>query len=252
LFEKLFELRGKYSMDYVSQSEIRNHFLARLPEDEYKQLLPDLEQVKMEIGDPIQEPYEPIEYVYFPINCVISQVTALDDGFSVEAGVIGREGCSGIELTLLNKTSPRSTHIQLPGHSLRIKSDKFIAALEQSTALDRLMRRLTFAYLTQVAQVVACNSHHNIETRLARWLLMCHDRTDGNELRITQDFISQMLGVHRPGVSIGIIALKNAGLVNNQRGVIIIENRAGLEEIVCECYDAINREYNKYLDSHNR
>lgn len=236
-------------MDYIAQSEIRNKFLSLLPEEEYKQLLPDLEQIRMEIGDPIQEPNEPIEYVYFPINCVISQVTVLVDGFSVEAGVIGREGCSGVELTLSNGTSPRSTHIQLPGDSFRMKADKFIKALEQSRVLDRLMRRLAFAYLTQVAQVVACNSHHNIETRLARWLLMCHDRTDGTEFRITQEFLSHLLGVHRPGVTLAILSLKDAGLISNKRGVIVIENRAGLEEVTCECYTAINDEYKKYLNA---
>jgi CRP-like cAMP-binding protein len=234
-------------MDYIAQSEIGNQFLALLPEAEYKELLPDLEFVRMQVGDPIQDPGEIIKYVYFPINCVISQVTVLKDGFSVEAGVIGREGCSGIEIALLNKTSPRSTHIQLPSDSLRMKADKFKAALEPNSGLDKLIRRFTFAYLTQVAQVVSCNSHHRIEERLARWLLMCHDRTDGNELRITQEFIAQMLGVHRPGVTIAILSLKDAGLISNQRGVIVIENRAGLEEVTCECYEAINSEYNKYL-----
>jgi len=236
-------------MQPVALSEIGNQFLARLPEEEYKRLLPDLEQVKMQIGDPIQEPGEIIKDIYFPINCVISQVTALKDGFSVEAGVIGREGCSGIEIALLNKTSPRSTHIQLPGYSLRMKAVKFKAALEQNSGLDKLIRRFTFAYLTQVAQVVSCNSHHRIEERLARWMLMCHDRTEGNELHITQEFIAQMLGVHRPGVTIAILSLKDAGLISNQRGIITIENRAGLEEATCECYEAINIEYNNYLQT---
>jgi CRP-like cAMP-binding protein len=235
-------------MNYVAQSEIGNQFLSLLPEEEYKQLLPGLEQVRMEIGDPIHEADEPIEYVYFPINCIVSQVTTLSDGFSVEAGIIGREGCSGVEFTFYRTTSPRPTHIQLAGDSLRIKVDKFQAALEQSSALDKLMRRFTFAYFAQVTQVIACNSHHRVEERLARWLLMCHDRMDGNELRITQEFISQMLGVHRPGVSIAIVALKDAGLVSNQRGVIVIEDRAGLEKAACECYEVINSEYNKYLN----
>lgn len=235
-------------MNYVAQTEIRNRFLALLPEAEYKQLMPDLEQVRMEIGSPINDADELIEYVYFPINCIISQVTELKDGFSVEAGVIGREGCSGVELSLAEKTSPRPTHIELAGDSLRMSADGFQAALEKSRILDKLMKRFTSAYLAQVAQVIACNSHHRIEQRLARWLLMCHDRMDGNELRITQDFIAQMLGVHRPGVSIAIVALKDAGLISNQRGVITIEDRKGLEEATCECYETINREYEKYLN----
>lgn len=235
-------------MNYISQSQIGNRFLALLPDTEYRHILPDLEQVKMEIGNPVHESDERIEYVYFPINCVVSQVTSLKDGFSVEAGVIGREGCSGIEFTFYKTTSPRPTHIQLPGDSLRMKADKFRSALDQSSVLDKLMRQFTFAYFSQVTQVIACNSHHRIEERLARWLLMCHDRADGNELRITQEFIAQMLGVHRPGVSIAVIALKDAGLISNQRGVVIIENRKGLEEAACECYESINLEYDKYLN----
>lgn len=239
-------------MDYISQSQIGNRFLALLPEDEYKQLLPDLELLNMKIGDPINDADGLIEYVYFPINCVISQVTNLEEGTSVEAGVIGREGCSGVEIALDSSTSPRATHVQLPGDSLRIKAEEFRAALNQNKIMDRLMRRFAFAYLNQVGQVVACNSHHRIEARLARWLLMCHDRTDGNELRITQEFIAQMLGVHRPGVTIAVLSLKNAGFIRNQRGVIIIEDRKGLEEIACECYEAINREYEKYLNANSR
>lgn len=236
-------------MEYVSQSEIRNQFLSLLPEAEYKQLLPDLEQVRMEIGNPIHEADEPIQYVYFPLNCIISQVTTLKDGFSVEAGVIGREGCSGIEFVFSRTTSPRPTHIQLPGDSLRMKADKFRAVLEQNRVFDRLMRRFTFAYFAQVTQVIACNAHHRVEERLARWLLMCHDRMDGNELRITQEFIAQMLGVHRPGVTLAILSLKDAGLISNQRGVVVIENRAGLEETACECYEVINSEYDKYRNA---
>ena len=239
-------------MNYIAQSEIGNQFLALLPEAEYRRLLPDLDFVKMQIGDSIQEQNEIIKDVYYTINCVVSKVTVLGDGFSVEAGIIGREGCSGIEIALLNETSPCSTNIQLPGNSLRMKVDKFKAALEDNRGLDRLMRRFTFAYLSQVGQVVSCNSHHKIEARLSRWLLMCRDRTEGNELRITQEFIAQMLGVHRPGVTLATLSLKDAGLISNHRGVIIIENRTGLEEITCECYEAIKREYNSCLNANNR
>ncbi|MDQ4121635.1 MAG: Crp/Fnr family transcriptional regulator [Acidobacteriota bacterium] len=236
-------------MNYVAQTERENQFLSLLPEPEYKQLLPELERVRMEIGNPVHEADEPIPYVYFPITCIISQVTELRDGFTVEAGVIGREGCSGVDFALCRNTSPRPTHIQLAGDSLRMKADRFQAALDESSVFDKLMRRFTSAYLSQVAQVIACNSHHRVEERLARWMLMCHDRAEGNELRITQEFIAQMLGVHRPGVSIAIVALRDAGLISNQRGVIIIKDRAGLEEATCECYEEINREYERYLNT---
>lgn len=239
-------------MNYASHSQVGNRFLALLPEKEYQQLLPDLEQVRMEIGNPIHEANEPIEYVYFPINCIVSQVTTLKDGFTVEAGVIGREGCSGIEFVFSRTTSPRPTHIQLAGDSLRMKADKFSAALEQSNSVfNTLMRQFTFAYFAQVTQVIACNSHHRVEERLARWLLQCHDRTDGNEVRITQEFIAEMLGVHRPGVTLAVLSLKEAKLISNQRGIIVIESREGLEEAACECYEAINSEYSKYLNTNN-
>lgn len=235
-------------MDYIAQSQIGNHFLALLPKDEFEQVLPELEFIKMNIGDPIHIPDQIIEHVYFPISCMFSQVTTFKDGVSVEAGVIGREGVSGVAIALLNTTSPRPTHVQLPGDSFRMKAEAFSAILERRGAFERLMRQFTFAYLSQVTQVIACNSHHRIEERLARWLLMCHDRADGNELRITQEFIAQMLGVHRPGVTMAALALKDAGLITNQRGVIIINDRKGLEDASCECYEAIQSEYNKYLN----
>jgi CRP-like cAMP-binding protein len=239
-------------MDFVPQEQIGNLILSALPEEEYNRLLPELELIKMEIGDLIHRPDEVIEYVHFPQDSIVSSVTYLDDGTSVEAGVIGREGTTGIATALSNTTSPLEVSVQIPGDCLRIKADRFKQALEDNPVLERLVHRHIFAYITQLAHVNACNAHHVLEQRLARWLLMCRDRVNSDVLPVTQEFIAQMLGVHRPGVTIVALNLKEAGIINYRRGEITICDRARLEKASCKCYEAIKKDYDDYLKFDNQ
>jgi CRP-like cAMP-binding protein len=239
-------------MDFVPQEQIGNLILSALPEEEYNRLLPELEPIKMEIGDLIHRPDEVIEYVHFPQDSVVSSVTYLDDGTSVEAGIIGREGTTGIATALSNTTSPLEVTVQIPGDCLRIKADGFKQALEDNSVLKRLVHQHIFAYITQLAHVNACNAHHVLEQRLARWLLMCRERVNSDVLPITQEFIAQMLGVHRPGVTLVALNLKEAGIINYRRGEITICDRAKLEEAACKCYEAIKKDYDDYLKLDNQ
>lgn len=239
-------------MDFIPQEQIGNLILSALPEEEYRQLLPELEPIKMEIGDIIHRSDEVIEWVHFPQDSIVSSVTYLDDGTSVEAGVIGREGTTGIATALSNTKSPIEISVQIPGGCLRIKADGFKQALEDNPVLKRLVHQHIFAYITQVAHVNACNARHVLEQRLARWLLMCRERLDGDVLPLTQEFIAQMLGVHRPGVTIVALNLKEAGVINYRRGSITICDRAGLKKAACRCYEAIKKEYDGYLKLDNQ
>lgn len=227
-------------------SQINNVILSRLPEDEYRELLPDLQLVEMKSRQIIHRPGEPVEYVYFPENCLVSSVTVFEDGTSVETGSVGKEGMTGTTIALSKKQSPRESIVQIPGEGWRIKADRFRAALKREGLLAQLVSEFIFAYLTEAAQCAACNSHHDITERLAKWLMISSYKTGRTEFHLTQDFIAQMLGVHRPGVTLVAINLKEAGLINYRRGLVTIIDKEGLEEVTCECYEAIKSQYESY------
>jgi CRP-like cAMP-binding protein len=225
----------------------RNHFLSSLPEEDYQRLKPHLESVEMEISEFVHAPYEPISYLYFPEKAVVSVVTFLEDGSSIETGIIGNEGVAGIGAILAEDVSPREASIQVADGLLKIKAENFKAEFERSHSLRRLSLRFVFAFIAQISQNVACVQRHRIDKRLARWLLMVQDRVEADELIITQEFIAQMLGVHRPGVTESAIKLQEQRLIRYTRGRVTILDRKGLENIACECYGAIKEAYDKYL-----
>jgi CRP-like cAMP-binding protein len=224
-------------------SQINNFILSHLPEKEYNELLPDLQLIEMKSHDIIHRPHEPVEYVYFPENSLVSSVTVFEDGTSVETGCTGKEGVTGAFLALSKKKSPRESIVQISGKGWRIKADRFQTALKREGLLAQLVSEYIFAFLTEAAQCAACNSHHNITERLAKWLLISSYKTGRDQFRLTQDFLAQMLGVHRPGVTLVAINLKEAGLINYSRGLITITDKDGLEESACECYETIKSEY---------
>jgi CRP-like cAMP-binding protein len=238
-------------MHPIPQTQARNLILSALPEKEYNQLLPELEPITMQLGEIIHQPNERIKYVHFPQDSIVSSVTFLNNGTSVEAGIVGREGTTGVSVALGRETSPRQVSVQSAGDCLRIKTDKFRAALKQLEVLEFLVRQHISAFVSQTSQIIACNAHHSIDARLARWLLMTQDRVESYELLLTQDFMAQMLGVHRPGVTIAALSLKEAGIIDYRRGNITICDRAGLEKISCECYKVIKKEYDSYLNAIN-
>lgn len=224
-----------------------NNLLNALPADEYRELLPNLKHVEMPLGKIIYDVGEPIDYIYFPENSIISTVSCFEDGACIETGITGREGMIGISLALSNDSAPRETSVQASGYGWQMPAKKFQDVFDRGGKLHYLVLRYVYAFLEQVAQSGACINHHPVNQRLARWMLMCHDRTEGDELRITHDFIAQMLGVNRPSVTGAAIELKDAGLIKYSRGLVQITDRAGLESFTCECYGLIKRIYDQYL-----
>jgi CRP-like cAMP-binding protein len=225
----------------------KNLFLSALPESELKRIEPFLERIDMKLGTVVHEPEAAYSYVYFPETAVISIVTCLEDGSNIETGIIGKEGVAGVTVILSDQASPRESTIQVAGSCLRLKADIFKKEFARNEELSRLSLRFVFAFIAQISQNAACVNKHRIEARLARWLLMLDDRVEGKEIRITQEFIAQMLGAHRPSVTECAIKLQEKGLIQYMRGVIKILDRPGLEKATCECYKVVKDSYGKYL-----
>jgi len=228
----------------------RNRILGALPREELDQLVPLLESMPLVDGMPIYEPYQPIEYVYFPISGVVSLVSEMAEG-TVEVGTIGREGMTGLPLVLHAQTMPTRAFVQVPGHAYRIGGAELCALMRTAPRVERLLYRYVLALFDQTAQHAACNRMHALEERCARWLLMTHDRVDGDVLPLKQQFLAEMLGVHRPAVTIAAGALQKAGIIRYTRGKVTVLDRPALEEASCECYDIIARRANELLDGEN-
>jgi CRP-like cAMP-binding protein len=215
---------------------LENSILAALPADEYERIASVLTPVALELGQILYEPHEPIRQVYFPITMVTSLVTILEDGSTVEAGIIGSSGMVGIPVVLGAESSSSQAIIQHSGDALMMPVDSLKNELRRGGQLQQLLLRFTHTLFTQVSQTAACNRLHTVEERLARWLLMIHDRVQEDEFMLTQEFIATMLGSRRAGVTVAAGTLASAGLIGYKRGHIRILNREGLEEASCECY----------------
>jgi CRP-like cAMP-binding protein len=218
---------------------INNRILLTIPEDEFLLLRPLLEETEMPQYKIFYDQGEKIEYAYFPNEGMVSLVVLVNDGRSVEVGITGNEGVVGAPLAFGFESAPIRAIMQLPGRGLRIPS----AALEQNFRLCLNFRshveRYVMTQQLQVAQLAACNRLHDMDQRLARWLLMCQDRTASEYLPLTHEFIAQMLGSGRPTVTIAAGVLERAGLIANRRGSVRILNRKRLEDAACECYRVI-------------
>lgn len=214
----------------------RNLLLASLSDEEYGQVAADLQPVHLQRKDVVGERGGPATHVHFPCGSVLSVLAYMQSGAAVEVGTIGKEGFFGLELLVGARHWTETTICQVEGDSLRMSAAAFLEAIRGDTPLRRAGQRYLMAYLALVSQSVACNRLRNIEERFARWILMTHDRVDGDEFFLTQDFIADMLGVHRPSVSLVAGAYQQAGFLRYSRGWMKILNRGGLEEASCECY----------------
>jgi CRP-like cAMP-binding protein len=228
-------------MSASSRSTIKNRLLAALPENRYQSLLPHIEPFPFESGKILYEIGEPIKYCYFPSDAVVSLVTQMMDGKIVEVGLVGNEGVTGVPFLLGQKTSAERAIVQIPNGGVRAKADVILKEFMRGEELHTILLRYLNSLLRQVAQTAACNASHTIEERLSRWLLMCHDRVDSDQINLTQEFIAEMLGTRRATVNVGAINLQSAGLIKYNRGRIQIIDRPGLERSSCECYEAVRR-----------
>jgi CRP-like cAMP-binding protein len=231
----------------TNQPRPANKILAALPDEEFESLRPKLREVAHPIGERIYLPEQEIEYVYFINDGIVSWLATLEDGGTVEAGVIGLEGVAGVSVILGATSTPNEGLIQSALRASRISASDLRQEFRKNEKLNQLMLRFVHSMFTQVAQTAACNRLHTLDQRLARWLLMTDDRTDGNNLQLTQEFLSRMLGVRRAGVSVAANSLRQKGLIEYHRGDIVITDRRQMETVSCECYDIVKREYDEYL-----
>ena len=220
------------------QPMFRNRLLQTLPAEELRRLRPHLARVRLAPGDILHRAGARVGQAYFVEQGYVSLVAeAANPAGRVEVGLIGRESVVGSSVLLAaDPASSLLAVVQVPGTAYGIRADVLHASLEHAPALRRTMRQALETLAAQVAQVAACNSCHTLPERLARWLLMAHDRVDGDELPLTQDLLAAVLAVRRPGVTIAIGALQAAGLLRRSRGRIVVCDRPGLEAAACGCY----------------
>jgi len=231
----------------VPPMEVRNQLLTALPPDLLSRLLPRLRLISLTTRDSLMVPDAPIEAAYFVESGFVSLVTSVEDGTQAEVGLIGREGMVGLPLITGVDTSFVEAFVQGDGSALRMEARVFRAAMEEEPALRTLLLRYLEAMTSQVSQTAACNGRHDLEQRLARWLLMAHDRAGGDEFQITQEFLALMLCVYRPSVSVVASTLQRAGIIRYGRGRITVLDREALEATACDCYRVVKARFERLL-----
>ena len=225
----------------------RNKILRLLPPAELAAVVERSELIEVKSKQILFEPEQKLEYAHFPEDCVISLVTVMEDGDQVEAMTIGNDGFSGIPVFHEVETTKQKGCGQISGTALRIGAKDFHRLARELPGLGRLLHRYSEFVFETVAQSAACNRLHVIEQRCARWLLMSQDRVGRDSFDLTQEFLAEMLGVRRPGVTVAMGILEKAGLIAHGRGNITVVNRPGLEKASCECYRTIRARQTKLI-----
>jgi CRP-like cAMP-binding protein len=223
-----------------------NQLLAALPPREWARWQGQLERTEMPLGQVLYESGKVLSHVYFPVTSIVSLLYVTENGASAEIAVVGREGLVGISLFMGGESTPSRAVVQSAGHGFRLPA----AAIKEefgSAPVLHLFLRYTQALITQMAQTAVCNRHHTLDKQLCRWLLLSLDRLQGSELVMTQELISNMLGVRRGGVGDAALKLQKAGLIRYSRGRITVLDRPGLEKRTCECYAVVKTEYERLL-----
>jgi CRP-like cAMP-binding protein len=224
-----------------------NRLLASLPREVYLQAMSRAKRITLPAGEVIAEPGRPAESVYFPTTGVISAVVSLKDGALTEAAMIGNEGVAGFASVIDQEASPYRLVQRVEGELLRFTTFEFKALLETSACLRDLIGRYLLTLLQQHAQNAACNLHHKIDERLCRWLLTTSDRVGRDSFQVTQEFLSEMLGVSRQSVNVTAGQLQQQGLIAYRRGNLRINDRTLLEASACECYRATKEMYERLM-----
>ncbi len=220
-----------------------NRVLASLPAKSYQRLRAQLEPVILTFGQILYEPGETIRQVYFPVDCLISLLTAVDKRRTLEVGMVGNEGMAGMPVVLGVDVSGVRALVQGGGHALRIGSMRFRTEYDRNQPLQQSLFRYTHALMAQISQTAACNRFHAAEARLARWLLMTRERVGSDEFLLTHEFLAHMLGLRREGVTEAASALKRRKLIAYSRGKIQILDAKGLTASSCSCYQIVNSVY---------
>lgn len=234
-------------MSTVASSRTMNRLLAALPYAEWRDLEPDFEWVELESGAMLYESGVVLKHAYFPTTAVVSLVSSMKDGASVEVAVVGNEGLVGVCAYMGGGRALSGAVVQSGGHALRMSARAIAWHASHPDAFMQQLLCYTQALFTHMAQTSACNRHHELDQQLCRWLLLNLDRRDGNELTVTHERIAGMLGVRREGVTGAAMKLQKAGLIQYRRGRIAILDRPGLERRSCECYSVVRQAYERVL-----
>jgi CRP-like cAMP-binding protein len=232
---------------HVVQPPLRNKILGLLPPSELETVLSRCEMVTIHSKEVVWQREERVKFVYFPEDCVISLVTEMEDGDSVEAMTVGSDGFAGMAVFHGAPSSRLKAIGQISGAARRIAAEDFLELTRDCIAFHDLLHRYSQFVFETVAQSAACNRLHVIEQRCARWLLMSQDRVGRNRFDLTQEFLAEMLGVRRPGVTVAMGILEKQGLIAHSRGSIAVVDRAGLENASCECYHTIRERQAKLI-----
>lgn len=228
-----------------NSSPPQNHLLSTLSQSDFGLLEGHLQDIRLETRFVLEQPNTPVKQICFPSNGVLSVVAENVRDHPLEVGIIGREGMSGMAVVLGNEQSPHRCYVQIPGQGQVMASDDLRAAMQKSSTLRISLLHFVQAFLVQTAHTATANARAKVEERLARWLLMAHDRIDGDELNLTHEFLALMLGVRRAGVTIAFGHLEQKALISRQRGLIVIEDRPGLEELANGYYGVPEAEYQR-------
>lgn len=213
-----------------------NQLLSVLPSNERRSILTVCSTEEVTLGDVLNEPGDQTRNVYFPLSAILSAQVTVDGNDCLEVGLIGSEGFYGGSLSLGVERAPLRATVQYTGLVFRMRASDFRDALEESTVLRSAVGRYQHVFLGQLAQTAYCTCYHVLEARVARWMLMMHDRANSDRFRLTHELLAEMLGVRRSGVSVAAAALQERGLISYNRGVVTVANRRGLETAACECY----------------
>ena len=225
----------------------QNHLLAALPAVDFERLRPHLKLVHLSLGEVLCESGSHLRHVYFPTTALVSKLYTLADGAPTEVAMVGNDGFIGVPLLLGGNTTLTQAVVKCDGYAQQLPAQVLLEHLARGETLQRVLLRYAMTLLTQMAQIAVCYRHHLVDQQLARLLLMNLDRLPSNKLVMTQESISNMLGVRRESITDAVHKLQIAGVVATRRGQITVLNRAALEKISCECYAMIRKEYDRLL-----
>jgi CRP-like cAMP-binding protein len=231
-------------MEDRSNAGSENLILAALSAEEYELLERHLEPVTISLGEILFRPDDYLHHIYFPTTSIVSLLTDLSDGTGMEVGLVGREGIVGIS-AILGGDETKVATVQAAGAAWKMRAEKLREEFRRGETMQRALLAYTHALMTQISQSVVCNVRHPIEGRLARWLLMYHDRLMCDEFELTHEFMAHMLGVRRAGVSEVAAKLQERGLISYQRWHFKILDRTGLEAFACECYPVVEQKFDE-------
>jgi len=231
----------------VTHHPNQNHLLAALPTAEFERLSERLELVPMCLGDALYEPGRRLEHAYFPITAIVSLLYVTESGASAEFTGVGPEGIVGIPLFMGGNTTTSSAMVRTAGHAYRLQRSALAAEFTRAGPVQRLLLSYTQALIAQMCQTAACNRHHSVEQQLSRWLLWTVDRLPAQQLTMTQDLVSNLLGVRRESITEAAGRLQQVGFIRYRRGHIDVVDRVGLQSRACECYAAVKNEMNRLL-----